>query len=215
MSFGIQLTNSAGDQLILGNEEAYLYWGKVTYTTTSTAAHDTTLFNMPASLRALALVHVNTTADVMAYICYVNNTLTLRTGRRSGTVVTAYVFVPAKDVPLGSYGIAVWNDNNILAFHNTRPPLKLKGLYTGPVTTGYKTAVLGAVYSVGRYPDGGLGGSVVKAFNVVGHNTGNRLATVLDYWEASPPAGPITVSPKGPYIDASYYDQYTSLGDYT
>lgn len=222
MTHGFKIKNNAGSEIILGNEEAYLYWGKKVVTVSSTSQITTHLFNLPQEIDVLILINVSDNSnDLTAYSSVSDGYHCMVTACRSSNptfTATAYVFVLAKYVPLGAYGMALWNSDGILAFHTSRPNLRVQGIcvWGQSTSTGYKTATVASASVGGLLPaNGGIGGSAYTVLNQVGYSSGNRSATILDVWTGQQPTGLVGFSPSAAYINASYYDVYASLGDFT
>lgn len=209
MSYGAYLVNADGNSIILGKEETYLYWGKVSFTAnSSTTPAFTQLFNIPESCAPLVFINstnlANSNDSLVASTSYLNGKATVYTASSDKTrTITAYVFLLARYVPLSSYGIALWNIDGILAFHSSRPSIKLQGISTlPPFTTGYKTACVAA------------GSSVINAFGTEYSWVGNDTGIAYSGGFSQQHNGTRLVAARAPYIKTSDYDSYSSLGNY-
>lgn len=217
MSYGFLIVNSAGKELVLGSEETFLYWGKKSYTTSTTSDVNTSLFNIPSSVSTITFIHVNTSSRVKAYVRHVDGKIVMTTGRVSGFTATCYVFVVAKSVPVGSFGLSLWNNQGVLAFHSTRPALNILGTtfeLEGKVT-GVKTASIGIPIGMRNIPDPDLDGSIFHVLGKVGTDDSIIGTYIVDEHTPLQERPLAFFTQTHPYINAAYYDVYSSLGNWS
>lgn len=186
MAFGFFIKTPQGKEIIYGAEEAYLYWGKVNVTRNqSSGTQETAMFNIPESWKPMVFIaSYNRSQSTLtagyssaAFTTFKNGRLHLKTVHNvQGSVsYECLVFVPARYVPTPKYGMALYNKNNILAFHNGRYPLVIAELLRpmGAIgSRGYYPAVESTLYDISVIPDYVQNVGAVYATYLVGEGQG-------------------------------------------
>lgn len=193
MAFGFAINNPGGVNIVHGSEETYLYWGSKAVTATNNIpVQELPLFNIPEVWNPKVFVTAyNRSQNQMtagyssgAWVVAKNGRMYLRTNNTLPGVVTyeAYVFVPAKFIPVPAYGIALYNDKGALAFHNGRYPLMIQELLysnQGFGTRNFYTAVESRIYNVASIPDVQNNRGFVYTGYLMGEGTGFNVDYVI------------------------------------
>lgn len=221
MSHGLSITNSIGVQLFTEGATPVQYYGRVTLG----AGEHNRIFNIPTSIPC-QFFH----SGGGAYTEQENGYYKLITR----ATCTTYVFMAAKFLPKGPpMGIHVYNNDRELSFTGHRPLLSPKEMIridmmsgANPPTTGrggmrvqqtlsYKPAIPGSLRA--RWLDGIPPSRPGPYWIISLAANGNQIGTwwyihrwfhVNDFYGSK--AADIV-----PVIDASFYDQFTSLGNYS
>lgn len=145
--FGALIKNNNNDEIIYGPEVTYQYWGRKSVTFTSGGSENIiSLFDIPDSWEPVIFCKVNTSmlnAQVdTTVVSGVTHGRCICTDSPAKTITaTFYIFVPCHRVSLNTYGMAVWNDNGVLAYHTSRPMLMVDLVSNEDQTTPYPCAV--------------------------------------------------------------------------
>lgn len=231
--FGIELRSARGNQYISDKTYPLLYWGyvDVSFVSGSISVLDFTyqrLFNLPLDAEitiAVRTISVGATSVGTngAYLYPVKRTdgwYVAISGDNATFTARVYVFVHAKDIAQPRYGIAVFNKQGQVIFHNRRPPMAYKQMFysdldntfvQSSVPVGYMPAtVVWSVkvepYNVGYYryfnsahslPNGGYGVGMTRSY-VRAASYNYQFVSRFYY----------------PVIDAGYFEQFPNLGNY-
>lgn len=239
--FGATITNSQGSTIIGDGERSFLYWGKKTVNLLATNNWDggstyIPLFNIPTSV-PLTMFAVSDSVAGEGVLVQTDDTLTTYRARclsNTSCTVDIYVFVDSNFVPTPSYGMVIFEDGGGKKWHSGRPAISYKDVRVetnnanalNSVDVGYKAAVqVGGIYgstmissSINSGYDGHVwhfyaktGGGFshgMKATSVIGTNGGYFRGEYYAYNTNDLAVTYFT-------IDASFYDQFTSLPNYT
>lgn len=228
MAYGFKITNGAGRNIIYGVEECPLYWGRVTVSAAYNSGHKLySLFNIPVSWKPIVFARLN--YDTLSGSNYgpigFGVGVTQASGRLrgytnidfalSGSVsVTFYVFVPARYVPRPGYGMALYNDSGILAFHNGRKSLNVRAIATRTDGSfGFNSAIACGKTGFVAYGEDWSRTTYGYTDSIIGRGTGTRwlweyIGSNPGYFHHGEEFGPI----RAPVINVDEYNSVPNLG---
>lgn len=125
MTYGFRLLTASGNEFLGVDESTYMYWGKVTVSGTDVI----TPFNLPTSIPIEVYYYCNQTDVFMkkGQSSFLHTLEVIRGNTEipiSNTATgTAYIFVRPSDIPIESYGLALYKENGSLQWHSSRPPM--------------------------------------------------------------------------------------------
>lgn len=164
MTYGFQVKNSANQDIIRGIEETYLLYKKGTiYQTIPAYPHG----NLSAGYNHDVLGGLTIYDELLLYVSYdfghlgcnlavgiqpasmdynsggiyssraVINVAGYGIGSNYPAVIHYWVFAKARHVPLPAYGMVLYNDQGVIAFHNGAKPMNITGFVDIPPTPFY------------------------------------------------------------------------------
>ncbi len=157
--YGFEIRNRWNQKIVYGEEQAYLFWGKMDIAKWNEGDHVQNLFNIPVSWQPLVFVRIldQLRGTILSTNIFeavnVNGRLHGKIRIRKGTSINSlpmmlkvrvYVFVPAVHVPLPSWGMALYNTKGVLAFHTKTKPLQVQAdvLAAGGTSLNYDFAAV-------------------------------------------------------------------------
>ncbi len=157
--YGFEIRNQWNQRIVYGEEQTYLFWGKMDIAKWNEGDHVQNLFNIPVWWQPMVFVRIleqkrgTILGTNMFEVVNINGRLHGKIRIRKGTgfrplpkmlKVRVYVFVPAVHVPLPSWGMALYNTKGVLAFHTKTKPLQIQGDVSaaGGITLPYHFAAI-------------------------------------------------------------------------
>ena len=222
MSYGFSIKNNGGREVVYGNEISYGYWGRFSLSKSANTDTTSTIVNIPSSYEALVFVHSSVDPSSTEY--YVNviqnsNNIQVRVNTTTNITLTMYVFVKANYLPIGEYGLLLFNSSGVVTFNSSRPLMKFKSITTvsspsQSLSVDEPVAALCVDVERRLVYIAGINTTLIYYYSVVG--TSNKVSScgrVVGSVSNYPSGGAVTNLVRVPYISTSYYNQFSSLGN--
>lgn len=160
--YGFQIRNSSDQEIILGNEQSYLLYNRLTVSRTLPLApnsYNEDLFvdnwlhgALYQWMRPIMFVSCPNWRDHVRH-CYLTPAFdsngnviddrmrvkiagTSYAGGNQTMNFYLYIFVPAQFIKKPAYGLELYNEKGVLAFHNGALPLRIEGIHRASATIG-------------------------------------------------------------------------------
>lgn len=252
MSFGALLRNAQGSSVLNDKEVPVLYWGKKSASLPAYAGGNGTvyvdLFNIPSNVPIVVFTLVRNSSSNDAAIANapawvdssgarhrltVMNRSFINDGSNARTAATIdiYVFIPAKNIDLPDFGLAIYDASGNVVFHSGRPPLSIYGIVPGNpdegiTTISQKVAAMAQVITTAYLINSTNVGfenwegitsytGVMRHTTTSGYSVGTHRKTIVEQGASYISSAIYTDDPTSKfavaYIDASYYDQFPNL----
>lgn len=229
--YGIEFKNKNNSLIIAGDERPLQYWGKkvITFTSNQTKVP---LFNLPSTVRcSFYTVVTSGGGSNYHYLEAVNGKWNLCTRKNITHTVEVYVFTDPKLMPKPDYGLEVYDAIGVPIFRGNRPLLsvfKIDECYTDPsgnsnaysplITESSKIAINPFLVWRKSLPEG-IGVFQLFDFYTTCYKDGvtykhGIYMDIVTHIKAHVSYG-TALKMNYPVIDATYYDQFSNLSDFS